>query len=173
MSVVVVIMVAGQGLGLRARRGHRALIHHGEKGTHQGESISHGMMKANHQRLTTEGGIHQVHLPQGALMVERGGGKVGHQPLQLGLASLARQDHPLEVQIEIEIGIVTPVVLAPLQAGLLVKSGLYPYGVLETGTQLGLVELTVKHQHTDDLHQIVGSVHPQPGGIDTGDKFTR
>ena len=172
LIVLFVAVVVGHRLGLRSGSGNRALVHHGEHGPHQGEAVPHGVMKAHHQRLAAEGGVYQVHLPERTLVVEGGGGKVGHQPLQLGLAGLARQDHPLEMQVEIEIGVGTPVVLSPFQAGFLREARLYPYGVQQALAQSGFIQLTVEHQHADDLHQVVGPVHPQPGGIDTGDEFT-
>jgi len=88
------------------------------------------------------------------------------------IAGLAWQDHPLEVQVEVEVGIGAPVVFAPFQAGLLPEARLYPNCVQQALPQDGFIQLTVEHQHADDLHQVVGPVHPQPGGIDTGDEFT-
>ena len=117
------------------------------------------MVNAHHQRLPTQRRVGQVHIPQGALVVERRRGEIGHQLLQLQLARFTRQDHSLEVLIEIEIGIMAPVVGAPLQHGPLVETGLHRNGVAQSGPQTRFIKLSFKHQDTDDLHQVVGSVH--------------
>ncbi len=117
------------------------------------------MVDAHHQRLTAQRGVGQVHVPQGALVVERCRGEIGHQLLQLDFARLAGQDHPLEMLVEIEVGIMAPAVGSPLQHGPLVEAGLYRNGVAQPVAQTLFIKLPFKHQNADDLHQVVGSVH--------------
>ena len=131
------------------------------------------MVNAHDQRLPPKRGIHKVKFPQWPLLIEGLGGKAGHEFLQLDLAGRPRQPCMSQVVVDTKLRVVLPPIAGCVLDDALAEAPMTKQAALDCTLQTLHIEISVEQHDPENLHQIVGAIHAQPGCIDGGHPLAR
>lgn len=77
-----------------------------------------------------------------------------------------------DVRIDVEVVVVDPPRPFGIFLGDLAEAAVTQHALRDGALQALEVHSVFEDHHADDLHQVLRTVHAQPGGVDTGDTFT-
>ncbi|EXI73296.1 MAG: hypothetical protein AW07_02715 [Candidatus Accumulibacter sp. SK-11] len=139
----------------------------------QGDPVGDGVVDADDDCRVAVGRVHDVELPARPGGVERRTGHLGNELLQFKLAAGGRQERMANMCVDVEAHIVHPPGAIHFLADDLPKASVMQQAPGNRPLQSLVIDPAAADHDPQDLHQVLGSVHSQPGGVDAAESLAR